>query len=81
LVEPQVAHGKPPLHSLLGPLKYILNSIAQRKRQQNERQGLSAAMRHEAMHTRSFFEHGIARSANSSPTHFIPPLLLHPKSP
>ncbi|KAJ6582625.1 hypothetical protein DFH09DRAFT_1309574 [Mycena vulgaris] len=40
-----------------------------------------AAMRHEAMHTRNFFERGIALSADSNPTRFMPPLLLHPKSP
>ncbi|KAJ7463189.1 hypothetical protein FB451DRAFT_1180288 [Mycena latifolia] len=40
-----------------------------------------AATRHEAMGTRNFFERGIARSADSNPTRFMPPLLLHPKSP
>ncbi|KAJ6528235.1 hypothetical protein DFH09DRAFT_1094492 [Mycena vulgaris] len=40
-----------------------------------------AATRHEAMHRRNFFERGIALSADSNPTRFMPPLLLHPKSP
>ncbi|KAJ7736074.1 hypothetical protein B0H14DRAFT_3456801 [Mycena olivaceomarginata] len=41
----------------------------------------SVATRHEATHTQSFFERGIAHSANYNPAHFMPPLRLHPKSP